>query len=297
MFDDRNYLAQSNPYKRVGTTINISRTIYYGEVISIDDPTDGGRIKVRIPELLDIQLSDTDLPWCYPVLPKFFHLYPKVGEMVRIFIEDMKYPQKGRFWEGSIISQPQKIEFDSFYTAQSTTNVAIRPPEAAPSTYPDAVGVYPLKTDVAIIGRVNTDVILRINEVHIRAGKHENNNVLKLNKKNPARIDLVFEPQSNKNEFYSSTVIMSDKIALISHDGNPKIKAAELEPSDREKIFNEGHPMARADVVVKAFEIIRDAIVGHLHPYSGLPADNDAIVTKLKEIDFNAIIQKNIVIN
>lgn len=288
----------SNPYKVEGTTISTTRTIYYGEVMSIDDPTDGGRIKVKIADLDNRTSSINDLPWCYPMLPKFFHIYPQIGEIVRIFIEDMKYPQRSRFWEGSIISQPHKIGFDSKFTALSTTNLALTSPETAPSTLPDAVGVFPMKTDVAIVGRVNTDIILRLNEVHIRAGKHENDNILKLNTKNPAEISMVYEPlKGTTSNFYSNTIVMSDKIALISHNGNPQFKAARLTAEDRDRIFAEGHPLGRGDVIRQVFEDFREAILLHIHGYSGIPADENAIINKLKSIDLDAILQKNIVIN
>ena len=293
-------IQTSNPYKREDS-IQITRTIYYGEVISIDDPTDGGKIQVKILGL-DNKTANADLPYCYPLLPKFFHLYPQVGEMVRVFIEDIRYPERSRFWLGSVISQPQRIGFDSIYTAFSTTNVALTIPEPAVSTYPDAVGVFPLKTDVAIVGKVNTDVILRINEVHIRAGKHENDNILKLNTKNPAEISLVYEAKTGTTNatvsaYQSSTIVMSDKIALISHEGNPQFKAARLAQKDRERIFTEGHPMVRGDVLVEALNAMRNVLISHVHGYSNLPADREGIVIELEKINFETILQKNIVIN
>jgi len=294
---DKPYIQTSNPNKQQNASIIPNRTIYYGEVISIDDKTDGGIIKIRIPDL-DNRTGDSDLPNCYPLLPKFFHLYPQIGEIVRVFLEDIKYPERSRFWLGSVISQPHKIGFDSKFTALSTTNLALTAPETAPSTYPDAVGVFPLKTDVAIVGKVNTDVILRINEVHIRAGKHENDNILKLNTKNPAEISMVFEPQAGtENAYYSNTIIMSDKIALITHSGNPQFKAARLTSQDRERIFEAGHPIARADVLIEALEVIRKALINHIHGYSVLPADKTAVIKKLEEIQFEAILQKNVVTN
>jgi len=293
---DKPILQTSNPYKKEGTTIQVTRTIYYGEVISIDDLTDGGNIKVKIPDL-DNKTGNADLPWCYPLMPRFFHIYPKIGEMVRVFIEDIKLPQRSRFWLGSIISQQQKINFDSIYTALSTTNMALTNPEPIVDTYPDAIGVYPLKEDIAIIGRVNTDVILKINEVHIRAGKHENDNVLKLNVKNPATISVIYEPQQTESNYYSNTVIMSDKIALISHSGNPQFKAARITSDDRAKIFNNSHPIARGDVLVDALNILRNVIINHVHPYSKLPADKDTIVIDLENVNFEAMLQNNIVVN
>lgn len=292
---DKPILQTSNPFKTDGG-FQVTRTIYYGEVISIEDSTDGGRIKVRIPDL-DNKTANNDLPWCYPLLPKFFHLYPQVGEIVRIFIEDIKLPERSRFWLGSIISQPQKIGFDSIYTALSTTNMALTIPEKSPATIPEAEGVFPLKTDVAIVGKVNTDIILRTNEVHFRAGKHEDGNILKLNVKNPAQISMIYEPQEDTSTFYSNTIIMSDKIALISHSGNPQFKAARIGATDRTRIFEEGHPIARADVLVQAMEIIRKVIIGHIHGYSGVPPDKDALIRDLESLDFDAILQKNVVTN
>lgn len=292
---DKPIIQTSNPYKR-DYDYSTSRSIYYGEVMSVDDSTEGGRIQVKIPDL-DNRTDIADLPWCYPMLPKFFHIYPQVGEMVRVFIEDIRFPQRSRFWMGSVISQLQKIGFDSVYTALATTNIGLTNPEPALSTYPDAEGVFPLKTDVGLIGKVNTDVILRINEVHIRAGKHENDNILKLNTKNPAQISLVYETKDDSDEYYSNAVMMADKIAIISHGGNPRFKAAKLKPEDRKRIFEEGHPIARADVLAEALEIIRKAIIGHLHGYSGLPADKNSIIKDLESINFEAILQKNIVTN
>jgi hypothetical protein len=292
---DKPIIQTTNPYKK-DDTYEVTRSIYYGEVISIEDETDGGRIKIRL-QGPDNKTKNEDLPWCYPLLPKYFYVIPQVGENVRVFLEDIKYPQRSRFWLGAIVSQPHKIGYDSVYTSLSTTNMALTIPEPAPSTYPDAQGVYPLKTDVAIVGKINTDVILRINEVHIRAGKHENNNVLKLNTKNPAEISLVYEPIKDSQGYCSNTIIMSDNIALISHTGNPQFKAARLETQDRQRIFAEGHPVGRGDVIVEALNIFRKAIVGHIHGYSALPADKDALIKDLESINLDAILQKNIVTN
>jgi len=290
-------IQQSNPYKQQPVTISPNRTIYYGTVVNIIDETDGGRINVRIPDL-DNKTGDQDLPWCYPLLPKFFHVIPQVGEVVRVFIEDIKYPERSRYWLGSVISQPHKIGFDGKYTATSTTNLGITEPDTAPSTYPDADGVYPTVDDIAIVGKVNTDIILRVNETHIRAGKHENDNVLKLNTTNPAEISMVFEPiKGSTTAYYSNTIILSDKIALIAHNGDPQFKAARLTADDRVRIFTEGHPIARADILVEALDVIRQALLTHIHGYSTLPADKTAIITKLEQLQLDSILQKDVVTN
>jgi len=294
---DKPIIQTSKPNTQDHAGLVRNRTIYYGEVMSIVDDTDGGRIKVRIPEL-DNRTADSDLPDCSPMHPKFFHVYPQVGEMVRVFVQDTNLPMRSRFWVGPIISQPQKIGFDSKYTALSTTELGLTRPSKAPSTYPNADGVYPTKTDVAILGKVNTDIILKENQVHLRAGKHDDGDVLTLNIKNPAHIGMVYEPLDGvNNEFYSNTIIQSDKIALISHDGKPQFKAARMTAEDRARVFAEGHPIARSDVLIEALEVIRVALLTHIHPYPKTPVDKTAIIKKLEELQFELISQKNIVTN
>ena len=153
--------------------------------------------------------------------------------------------------------------------------------------------------DVAIIGRTNTDIILRTNDLELRSGKHEDGNILALNKKNPSSIRLTFQQNSTDTDFTSYNILMADKIALISHSGVPKFKSNTLTDTDREKLFGDGggHPIARGDTLVAAFEIIRRALMQHLHPHATLPADKSNSISDLEKIDFNAILQNNIVIN
>jgi hypothetical protein len=293
MYDQKKTL-KTDIYKSKLGTENRTRTIFWGEVISVEDPTDGGRIKVRIPDF-DNKKTNENIPYAYPLLPKFFHLYPQEGELVRIIIEDVQFPERSRFWLGSIISQPHKIGYDSIYSALSTTNLATSSPDRAPSTFPKAKGVFPEKEDVAIIGKSNNDVILRKNEVELRAGKHEFNDILSLNKKNPASVRLVFEESGNT--YVSSVITMGNRIALISHDGSPKFKASQLSFEDSEKIFKEGHPIGRADIIVNIMEIFRRTLIEHIHPYASVPPDKSGVLLDLEKLDFNEILQKNIVIN
>lgn len=292
---DRHYIQERDPYKKQTNKENAVRNIYYGEVVDITDPYEGGRVRVRIPDF-DNKTDVTNIPFAMPMLPKYFWILPKVGEAVRIFIEDIRYPQRGRHWLGSVISQPQKVAFDNYFTALATTNIGVVNPEPIPSSFPDSAGVFPDVEDIALIGRNNTDVILKDKEVLIRAGKHELSNVLALNKENPAFIQLNFTPLDNKTT-QSSVIAMGDKIAIFSHDGIPKLKSNTLTKDDLAAMFDQGHPMVRGDLNVEALEAIRDAIIQHIHPYSGVVADPYGAIEKLKAIDFTKILQKNIVIN
>jgi hypothetical protein len=287
------------PQNQPELRVNINKdkpiqNVYWGVVRSVYDPTEGGRIKVYIPKL-DVTTLPENLPWADPMLPKFFHLYPKKDEVVRVFIGDSTKPQSQRFWMGSVISQLQKVEEETLYTALATSDINFTAPERAISTYPDAKGVFPEQEDIGIIGRDNTDIILRVRDVEIRAGKNENENVFVLNKTNPASIRATYDVTGDTT--ISSSMIMADKIGLIAHEGIPKFKAAEITQEDRQNIFSQSHPLGRGDVIVEALELLRKALVQHIHPYSGVPADKSGILIDLEKADFTQILQKNIVIN
>jgi len=289
---EEKYIQKSSPYSKTTNKDIPVKNMYYGEVVSIDDQYEGGRIKVRIAEL-DLKTLNDNLPYAYPAIPKFVHIYPQVGEIVRVFIEDIQYPYRGRHWIGSIISQLHKVGRDGFLTALSTTNVGLGAPDKAPSTIPDAKGVFPDIADIGLIGRDNTEMMLKPKQVLIRAGRHEVDNILALNKKNPATIQMDITADGTQ----SSIIQLANKIALIAHEGNPKLPAIDYDAKTIERVFDEAHPMVRGDVTVQIFEIIRKAIIQHIHGYSGLAADKNDIIADLEKIDFTQILQNNIRIN
>jgi hypothetical protein len=297
---DRKTIQQTAPYSKVTNNKEPIRNVYFGEVISTFDENEGGRIKVRIPDL-DTNTEDQNLPDCYPLLPKFFHVFPVVGEIVRIFLEDTRYPQRGRLWQGSVISQLQNISFDPRITALNTTNVNLGNPATALSKIPSAQGVFPTQNEIALLGRNNADIILRNNETEIRAGKHIIDNVLERNTLNPSSLKLTIETvtggTANEPKTRSSQVMIADKIAILSHDGIPKFPAINIDSETRDRIFKEGHPMTRGDILARILEIFRDAIVQHVHPYPRLPADQTDIINDLENLDISSILQENIVIN
>lgn len=293
-FDKKYVQRSSNPYAANVNRENPVRNMYYGEVVSIDDTTEGGRIQVRIADLDDKTLNG-DLPYAYPAIPKFIHIYPQVGEVVRVFLEDIRYPQRGRHWVGSVISQLHKIGRDGFLTALSTTNLALAAPDRAPSSFPDATGVFPDIGDIGIIGRDNTEMMLKPKQVLIRAGRHMSDDILVLNKLNPATIQMDFLVSGNTTQ--SSIINLANKIAFIAHEGNPKFPAVDYDAATIARIFNEAHPMVRGDLTVQILEVYRKAIIQHIHGYSGLPADKDNIIADLEKIDLTQILQNNIRIN
>jgi hypothetical protein len=173
---------------------------------------------------------------------------------------------------------------------------AIQPLKSV-KTNPNTDGVFPDIEDVGIIGRVNTDIILKKNQVIIRAGKHVNDDINTLNTKNPSSLTMTFEPNNSGTDYYSNTVLVSDKIALLSHSGNPNFKSAKLTAQDRINIFENGHPIGRGDVIVYVLNMFRKALLSHKHGYSNTAPILETILTDIEKFDFDSILQKNIVIN
>ena len=287
----------SNSFKSDYSKEKITKNIYWGEVVSISDDSDGGIIKVKIPEF-DQKLNGNNVPDAYPLLPKFFHVYPQVGEVVRVFIEDITVPTRSRYWIGSVVSQLHKINFESLSTALNTTNLARGRAEKAISQYPEAKGVFPTVKEIGLIGRNNTDVLLKDNEVLIRAGKHELNDVFKLNKQNPAAINLIFEETPDgESDTRSTSMILGDKIMLIAHSGKPKFKAANFTKEDRDNMISKAHPLSRGDVLLQFLEVFRSAILTHTHPYDRLSPDEEDAIKALKALPLERMLQENILIN
>lgn len=293
----------------------VDENFYLGEVVSIDDDTDAMRIKVKINgQNLDNKLSNDELPWCSPFLPKFLSVMPRVGETVKVILYDRKNPYKNREWLGPIISQPHKMNFDPhFFSSRSGTDFQVVPLEQAISKNPDVINrpnwqLFP-KTDVSIFGRDNSDLIIRDSEVLLRAGKYyptTNKNIkpadFKINTKNPGYISVKFYKKNNTNlsnseqrkqgnelglnEDTSVTNIVSDKINLITHKGsNAKgvgktesiIDTVEINNSNEKKL----HPLIYGDVMWEFMSILKEYVQSHVHPYNGLPPDPSISTAKL----------------
>ena len=303
----------------------ISTTIIKrGVVIDIADPTDMGRIKVYINGIDDPKAGVTDLPWSFPLLPKFTNTQPKIGEAVLIFLFDTDKPRLDRMYLGPVISQPQMLKFDrESTTAWSGFSFRKIEPQPAPSTYKELRGIFPNNQDVYLQGRDNTDIIFKNNEVLIRAGKYvktgdDPNDVsdfpkgfnIKFNRKTQGFIQMrynvpISKKDSNNKEIGTVTNIVANKINLLTHkDGNPRFNLTNQDDliSNDEilKILDEAHPLMFGDKVLEFLKLIKDALNNHVHPYHGKKWEDLGSNTTIKDMNqFNLdeLLSKNIRIN
>lgn len=278
-------------------------SISIGKVVSINDEYDGNRIKVRIKGI-DDKISETDLPYAFPLLPKFIGLVPSVGESVFVFLlkDDNKFDN--RMYIGPIISQPQKLKFDPHhFSSTSLLTYGVVTPEKAPSVIPDARGVYPKKEYFSLQGRDNTDIIFKDREIVLRAGKFETNDNLKFNKKNIGYIQIKHDAILDSEKQVKGTVtnIISDKINLLSHNGSPRFNVDNQDNliSDEElaKILKNAHQMVYGDLLLELINLFKKYIINHTHPYNGLPPVKDQNVNDIIKFNLNSLLSEHIRIN
>lgn len=286
-----------------------NRVLYLGVVVSSTDSSDANRIKVRIKGVDDHIANTSELAYAFPLIQKFVHVVPRVGETVWILTPDLNNLFMDRLYIGPIISQPQNLEKDP-HVASSTAGLSggfskLKP---APSTIPENDGVYPKTNEIAIQGRKNTDIIFKDSEILIRAGKFEVNNkvgdIPKFNKKNPSYIQIK-QNVSYKDKNVSVTNMVGDKINLLTHEnGSPRFQLNDqkdmISPEEMVKILDKAHPMVFGDMLIEYLELFKDAVMNHVHPYDGMKPEDLAGQVKIKkflEYDVSKIISKNIKIN
>jgi len=295
---------------RLGTTI-----FYYGTVVSNYDEFGASRIKVKITGE-DDGLTVNELPYAFPMVQKFMHIIPKIGETVLVFIPDVKNSFIDRMYIGPIISQPQKLNKDADpYSSKSTLDSGRRDAQPSPNTLPDSKGVYPNVEDVAFQGRNNADLIFRDNESILRAGQFEvggtEGDIPKFNRINPSYIqiknDITLKKQtdSSEEERGGAINIVSNKINLLTHkNGSPRFVLNDQEltitENELQKIVLEAHPLAFGDKLIEYLKLQRAAFANHVHPYPGMkPEDLAGLnnIDKYLNFDLESMLSKNIRIN
>lgn len=286
--------------------------IKMGHVESVEDSADGLRIKARLSQ--DGRISTNDLPYSYPLLPKTFRTVPKVGEGVLIFLSEISNNFSNRYYIGPIISQDQKLEYDPYDYGRGTSISLLQGGEIGPLTklskYEETNGSFPKITDVSVVGRKGEDIILKEDEIDLRCGirteslNNSDNNLVGniiFNNINPSYIQLKYKRaigHSPTQEADSVINLVADKINIISHKDvnqfNLTDKTELIKTSELDDIMKNLHKLAYGDELVKALNIIRDAITNHVHPYPGMPPCSDTYIMNLLAYDFNDILSDNV---
>lgn len=313
--------------------------IRFGQVLSVDDETGGGRIQVAISyedrdDLENAMKSDpsyeigkgnTLINYAFPWNPKFIHIMPKVGENVFIINQQLDESHTQRYYVGPIIAQPQYM-YKNYYKdstrilAGSNTGAAKNPDYERTSP-----GTQPNKEDIALLGRKDSDIILKDDEIHIRCGV-KNTTVLsnwgseyEFNGRHPSFIKLQHVPtnlpekdsdfeatqeeiKKKKEMGYESVInLAADKINLIGTDSRELYKVNDPDKliSDEEvqKFIKKAHQVPYGDTLVEFLEIFRTAFLTHQHPWAQLPPTRGEDVKRLTNYQLNSMLSQTIRIN
>lgn len=266
--------------------------LYFGRVVSNEDDNDMMRLRVRI-DGIDNDITDENLPYSLPLLPKFFYIVPKVGEAVKVFLSDLEKPYNMRYWMGSVISQPQFYSYDPyFYTALNGSDNQMTSPVESLKKTKDGKYLHPEKNDIGIIGRGNTDIIQKNKEIILRAGIHEKGNIKKLNRKNPGYIKLRVNDKSD----LSYNMHVANRIGLMTHNGVRKYSSI-MDDAELENFFDTAHPMVKGDLLVEFLNILRNVVVSHVHGGANTSANPSKLLEQLNNININKILSEYIRIN
>ena len=284
------------------------------EVISVSDEQKGDRIKVRLyPE--DDRKTIAEIPYAYPLLPKIFHVIPKVGEAVLILLTGVNDGNTNRYYIGPIISQPQMMNYDGYSEgALSMYPDTFIKPEVAHDRIPDSKGAFCDTEDIGFYGRKGCDIIMKEDDIRIRCGARiEDANSLigqSFNRLSPAYLKMKYSetPKTVKNDLtgfdhkYNSTAtLVADQINLISNEGKTYFNTVDNEDlisdEEMENIMKKAHVLPYGDTLVEFLRYFLRMFKEHAHPYPGMPTILPSGNESFFNYDLNEILSKNVRIN
>lgn len=277
-------------------------------VLSVDDEQAGGRIQVRlVPEDDDID-DDKNLPWCFPLIPKMLHCIPQVNETVIIILPDA--PKANRFYIGPVVSQDYYMSKDLFnYTSRvflGSGNIVKPLPD--PATDPENEGTCPDKTDIALRGRKNSDVILKDNELRLRCGFKQNPQgppdiSLKFNREDLGYILMRYKKSTDhKGKTYASSInLVADRINLLSHD-SPEVFTMNdrkdlITDDEMKNILEKAHPLPYGDDLMNLLKDLIGVIRNHVHSFHNNPPALSDQQKSVLDADLNQLLSKSVRIN
>ena len=286
--------------------------IGFGIVKNTYDPTNANRIQVRMPSE-DLKKSDEELEWAFPLLPKMLHIQPKIGETVMVITRDFDNKRSGRYYIGPVISQPQfmynEIDENSALRVLQGTRVGA---DVNPEVDPIVKGTIPDYEDVALLGRKDTDIILKDDDIRIRCGVKKTDAVDKtkfaFNSVHPAFIKMkhIAGDKMTAEEYayrkltgqeippqYESVInLVADKVNIIGSDSRDLYKCDDpdelISDSEVNRFIKEAHQLPFGDKLIEFLRIFITAFQSHTHPWVGRGQ------TPCKDITYKALADYNL---
>ncbi len=169
--------------------------LFQAQVMDNVDPMMLGRIRAKllIDNYNDIIKSITDPPWneekdkwtirdpfvFNPLIPYFMYQVPLIDEMTQVIYVNKDFKFQNQYYIQSTFSSPTTTKFEYYvggnkFTGTGTQLSTPKPLKNQDGTYTDQAihkGVFPEPGDNGVLGRGSADVIVKENEILIRAGK------------------------------------------------------------------------------------------------------------------------------
>jgi hypothetical protein len=195
----------------------VPETDNYQEIIAgiptncaIYDPTN----KEKIIDIKDECKWTIDDPFLFlPLLPFFINSSPKNNEYVHIVFANKDYKYQSQFYIQGPFSSPMASPFEFFeagktYLASGTRNKTTLSLKNQTGEYRDSrsYGIFPEPNDNSLLGRGTSDVIVKEDELLLRAGKY-------IGTLNPN----TFPVSNNKRSFLQLSYFRQKKVDLPSY--------------------------------------------------------------------------------
>ena len=278
--------------------------VFIGEVIDINDPTGGDRIKVKI-ESEDKWKTKEGIDYAFPLLPKLLHVKPKVGEAVLVICTDDNNKESQRYYIGPIIAQPQDLYYEDYeFGASSLLRRGILKPKESVAQNQNATGSLAKDNETAFYSRRDSDIIMSDNDIRIRCGARllnpslatSTNENIEFNKKNPSFIKLKYHDRALQNstqtnkESHSTATIVADEINLLSNKSKDPLFGSnelydtneQINDKNMQKIIDEAHVLPYGDVLVDFLMAFLQMFKSHTHKY---PNDTPCVDDFAKALD------------
>jgi len=181
----------------------MSEPIFF-QVVVMDnrDPMMLGRIRAKllVDNYDDIVKSITDPPWdekkdswtsrdpfiFNPLMPYFMYQVPKIDELAQVIYVNSEFKYQNQYYIQNTFSSPTSILFEYYvggnkFTGTGTQLANPKPLKNQDGTYADKAthkGVFPEPGDNALLGRGSADLIVKENEILLRAGKFKSTTLI-----------------------------------------------------------------------------------------------------------------------